>query len=228
MLSNEEIDRLNQFCLEHYVGYYDVRLELVDHLASSIEDMMGKDPRLSFEIALEKTYRQFGYEGFSGVVEAKEKEMNAVYSEQLMRLYKGYFTLPKVAFTGMLAVICYSLPFFCSVRELKWVMIFEILLLSAIEVRTYWLSRRDRPQKDRTLLMLKKVNVLALTAVMWPANLVNILRLVDKNSLHLSPYGVYDLFTLVFVLVVPVSLCRATVAKQVRQNARALYPEAFA
>ena len=228
MLSNEEIDRLNQFCLEHYVGYYDVRLELVDHLASSIEDRMEKDPQLSFEIALEKVYQQFGYEGFSGVVEAKEKEMNTVYAEQLMSLYKGYFTLPKVAFTGMLAVICYSLSLLCTVRELKWLMIFEILLLSAIEIRTYWLSRRQRTQKDRPLLMLKKVNVLALTAVMWPANLVNILRLVDKNSLHLSPYTVYDLFTLIFVLVVPVSLCRVTVANRVRQNARALYPEAFA
>ena len=228
MLSNEEIDRLDQFCLQHYVGYYDVRIELVDHLASSIEDMMEKDPKLSFENALEKVYRQFGYKGFAGVVEAKEKEMNAAYSAQLLGLYKSYFSLPKVAFTLMLAAVYYSLPFFCSKWEIKWVLISTVLLLTGVEVRTYWLSRRQRPQQDRPLLMLKKVNVFALTAVVWPANLFNILRLFDVKSLDLHPNFIYCFFALILVLTIPVALCRAEVAKRMRQSARALYPEAFA
>lgn len=36
-LSTEQIDYLYQFTRNHYVEYYDLQTELVDHLANAIE-----------------------------------------------------------------------------------------------------------------------------------------------------------------------------------------------
>ena len=37
-LSAEQIERLYQFTRQHYVEYYDLQTELVDHLANAIEE----------------------------------------------------------------------------------------------------------------------------------------------------------------------------------------------
>ncbi|MDB0600598.1 hypothetical protein [Tenacibaculum maritimum] len=52
-LTNNEIKALYKFTQEHYVAYYDVQVELVDHLANDIEKIWERSPSLSFEKARE-------------------------------------------------------------------------------------------------------------------------------------------------------------------------------
>ena len=68
-LSKEQIDRLYQFTSQHYVEYYDLKTELVDHLANAIEEQRAANPNISFDEALQKKFKKFGVFGFSDVVE---------------------------------------------------------------------------------------------------------------------------------------------------------------
>lgn len=68
MLTEEQINRLYKFCVQHYVRYYDVQIELVDHLANAIEARMEADKKLDFETALNSVYAGFGMMGFSKIV----------------------------------------------------------------------------------------------------------------------------------------------------------------
>ena len=53
-LTPEQIDRLYQFTRQHYVEWYDLQTELVDHLANSIEAQWQENPKKnSFEDALQ-------------------------------------------------------------------------------------------------------------------------------------------------------------------------------
>lgn len=47
-LSSKHIDQLYKFTSAHFVEWYDLQTELVDHLANDIEDIWEKDPKLSF------------------------------------------------------------------------------------------------------------------------------------------------------------------------------------
>tara|TARA_B100000949_G_scaffold96651_2_gene86211 strand:+ start:3582 stop:3746 length:165 start_codon:yes stop_codon:yes gene_type:complete len=51
-VNSNQIDRLYRFTREHFVEYYDVQTELVDHLASVIEKQWREDPAIGFENAL--------------------------------------------------------------------------------------------------------------------------------------------------------------------------------
>ena len=55
-LTNEEIEGLFIFCRKRKVKYYDVQLELVDHLATSIEEIWRTQPEIPFQDALTKIY----------------------------------------------------------------------------------------------------------------------------------------------------------------------------
>lgn len=73
MLTKEQIESLFTFCEKHFVKYYEVQLELVDHLANAIELKMADDPNLSFEEALEEVHQSFGVMGFAPLVAEKQK-----------------------------------------------------------------------------------------------------------------------------------------------------------
>lgn len=47
-----QIERLYQFTRQHYVEWYDLQTELVDHLANAIEQQWQENPNISFEDAL--------------------------------------------------------------------------------------------------------------------------------------------------------------------------------
>ena len=51
-ITKAEINQLFDFTQKHYVEFYDVQVELVDHLANAIEAQWSENPEISFEEAL--------------------------------------------------------------------------------------------------------------------------------------------------------------------------------
>ncbi len=64
-ITTEETEKLFEFCRKHYVPQYDLQVELVDHLATAIEEQWNKNSEISFDTALYGTFKQFGISGFS-------------------------------------------------------------------------------------------------------------------------------------------------------------------
>ena len=72
-LSKEQIEHLFTFTQKKFVNWYDLQVELVDHLANKIEAEMEADKALSFERALGNVYAGFGIFGFAQIVKEREK-----------------------------------------------------------------------------------------------------------------------------------------------------------
>ena len=71
-LTTTQIDRFYQFTRQHYVEWYDLQTELVDHLANSIELQWQDNPKIDFEVALNIEFKKFGVFGFMDVVEKRQ------------------------------------------------------------------------------------------------------------------------------------------------------------
>ena len=98
-LTDLQIESLFKFTQKKFVHYYDLQLELVDHLASSIEDEMVANPNLDFEYALQKVYNRFGIFGFAKVVQEKSAALHKNNWRIWRSAVKEFFTIPKIAFT---------------------------------------------------------------------------------------------------------------------------------
>ena len=71
-ISKDECVFLHQFCKRHFVHYYDVRLELVEHLASNIQAIWEQDDSVDFHKALDRIYKDFGPTGFRNLLRLKK------------------------------------------------------------------------------------------------------------------------------------------------------------
>lgn len=98
-LTTQQIDQLYTFTRQHYVEWYDLQSELVDHLANAIEAQWQENPTLTFDEALNKEFQKFGVFGFMDVVEEKQKFLGKKYNRLVLSHIKDFFTLPKIILT---------------------------------------------------------------------------------------------------------------------------------
>lgn len=127
MLTSEQIESLFTFCRKHYVYYYDVQVELVDHLANAIESEMESDPRISFEKALEKVHKSFGIMGFATVVAEKEKMVLKQGRKLFWSTIKEQFTWPEVLLFFSLSSILFSI-FSLNLIPIRWCFLSVIIV----------------------------------------------------------------------------------------------------
>ncbi len=101
-LSKDQIDKLFDFTRKKYVKYEDVRFEIVDHLATDIENQMRTEESISFEGALKKVYNKFPVTGFAQMITAKENALKKIWRKKVLSIFLEYFQLPKIILTALI------------------------------------------------------------------------------------------------------------------------------
>ena len=108
-LSENQVSKLFDFVTSKYVRYEDLKYELVDHLASSIEDIQDENSDTSFDKALKETYSKFPITGFSNFVAEKQKALSRYWMEKFFSYYIEFFKLPKIILLIALAYLIYNM-----------------------------------------------------------------------------------------------------------------------
>lgn len=141
-LTQNHIEELYKFTCKHYVEYYDVQTELVDHLANDIEEISLENPNLSFEQARDNSFKKFGIFGFLNVVQAKEVQMTKKYLKIILKFVKEWFKTPKILLTLTLLFgfyIVQKLPFayllYSSIIFLVLVSQIIVITLNSIRIK---------------------------------------------------------------------------------------------
>jgi hypothetical protein len=76
-----------------------VQIELVDHLASLIEEQWKKYPEISFHQGLKTAVLSFGKSNFTKFAREKEKEVNRKYNLLLWKYFIEFYKWPKLLIT---------------------------------------------------------------------------------------------------------------------------------
>lgn len=106
-LSAKEIEYLFDYCKSQQLKYYDVQLEVVDHMAAAIEKLSDHD-LLTFDEAFYEMKKQFNASTFKTIVNCKQKYI----FKKIVRLFweecASFLRWPKLLVVISLA-ICLSL-----------------------------------------------------------------------------------------------------------------------
>jgi hypothetical protein len=145
-LNAEQIERLYLFTRQHFVEYFDLQTELVDHLANAIETKWTAQPELDFEPALKQEFKKFGVFGFMDVVEKRQAALTKRYYKLRWQYFKEFFGLPKLVLTLACIAITYQLLMFEPL--LYTIILFTLLLLSAVKL--FHLSRHYKKKIKQT------------------------------------------------------------------------------
>ncbi len=144
-LTQTHIQELYNFTRKHFVYFYDVQTELVDHLANDIEEIWVEQPKLSFEQARDKSFKKFGVFGFMDVIESRQKAMNKRYVKILWRFFKEWFTFPK-----LITTLAIFLSFFLLLKipYSEYILLTGLFVLVTYDLIKQLKSKRKHKNKE--------------------------------------------------------------------------------
>lgn len=105
-LSYVDISRIHSYVEGMGVEFYDVQVEIVDHIASVIEEQMMTNPEKPFKELFDSTLSKFT--GFDGLVNEKRRQVARQYNRYVLQSLKSFFSWPKIIFTILLTWFIYS------------------------------------------------------------------------------------------------------------------------
>ena len=108
-LTEAQIEKLFAFVKKKHVPFYDLQIEIVDHLAQRIEDEIDSTPDLEFEPALQKVYDGFGIFGFAHIVQERQKAIDRMGKKRFYQALKRQLTWPVALRSLLLITIIYSM-----------------------------------------------------------------------------------------------------------------------
>ncbi len=146
-VSKEQIDYLFDYTRKKRVRYYEIQLELVDHLASAIEEKWEQQPELSFEKALNETYDSFGIYGFAKIVQEKEQAFIRYWRNKALGILKEQLQFPMVLRTVSLTMLIFSALLYSESPRWITISLLAVMFGMAIISVVHNLMNRKKLQK---------------------------------------------------------------------------------
>ena len=173
-----QVEALYLFTRQHYVEYYDVQTELVDHLANGIEAQWAVNPEIPFEAALQKEFKKFGVFGFSEVVGKRQRAMEKKYWKFIWKESKSIIREPKMALP--ILFLFAGSYFLLTFKEGIYVLMALVVLLSLFTI-IFWTGKtnslKKKKKKGEKIYLLETIifNAGGAFSLMWlPIHILNI------------------------------------------------------
>jgi hypothetical protein len=229
-LTPEQINGLFAFCRKHYVQFYDVQVELVDHLANAIEEKMDLNKKMSFETALASVYSGFGIKGFSEIVKTRTYVVNKRCRKLRQKLFFSYFTWPKAAMTLCCFLTLAILPQLLPGNVLPYLIIILFIALYVFELRVIKQVKNLFKTQKQPLLLTGSAHdqpfITAFGGIQLLIPFYNHTEFFEK-----APYTYfwgYLACCAIMVLLLVTSLAYKEFANNLKELACKEYPEVFA
>lgn len=205
-ITEKEINQIFDFTKKHYVEFYDVQVELVDHLANAIEAQWEENPKLSFEDALQIEFKKFGIFGFTGLVEKKQAELQKYYNKMLWNELLKFVSIPKVVLTISLYLGTYF--FIKNTDTLGEIIVLCILILSFlilfIDSLRYTIQMKKTQKKQGRSWLIQSVahSVFTFPTIGLSGGYYSIINNFFRTEFGISNAGIHFLsFFIVFQLL---------------------------
>lgn len=204
-LTKEQIQNIDNDLIKLGIKYWDLRIELVDHIVLSIEERMLKGE--SVKDAYVNAKISLGYNGdFKNIVNKRIKAFNKSTLVRLIKTIKHFFTSIEIIIYVSVVVLFKSFSevnLIELLRVLMYVLIFPILSIGIFKCKYVFKS-----------LILSQLFTFSF---IW-VNVSNVLFGYSGTELRLSSLQEYSLLVfLIFILLIYCS-CKMFMVEYIRHN----------
>lgn len=223
-ITEPEIEKLYGFTRKHYVEYYDLQTELVDHLANGMEARWEENPHLEFDENLQMEFKKFGVFGFSDVVEKRQRAMSKKYYKLIWAEIKQAVKHSKVLFFLVLSVLVSR--FVLEINHGVYYLLGTALVLMIVafikQRKTF--SKRKKENARVYLLeeMIRSAGGIGILFI-FPVNMLNLFTSSAGNIENdIGKWVFVSLMTVLFLLVY---ICFWTLPNKKNEILKKAYPE---
>ena len=223
-LSKDQIDQLFAFTKKKMVHWHDLQVEIVDHLAERMEEEMIADTKLSFDAALAKVYAGFGIFGFAKIVQERE---NSLYSLGKRNFSKKM--LQQLSWPTFLRTFCIFLILYLATTSLSQIQ-FGYTAAAALVIGAVALLYRDKvlfKAKKKLVMLYNPFDFISAIFFQLELNII-FYFLFDQRGIASQPIKYPLVIAIVSSVCIYAFIAQYLIKNELKNEAKKLYPEAFA
>jgi hypothetical protein len=120
-LTAEQIEYVENYIISKDIKYYELQIELTDHMITSMEEFWKKDPELTFHQVKYYAEDKFGKNGFKAIEEERTQILRKEFKRAQLKMVAEYFK-SKNYFSYSVSLFSFKASFILS--KVKFVKIY--------------------------------------------------------------------------------------------------------
>lgn len=155
-LTNEQKAYVENYISNFDVKYYEIYMEILDHMILSVEDILEEDRNIPIEKAVLKAKIEgFGRFSFNEIVEERMEVINKLHRKEYKKHLKSYFTFPYFLMTLIIFLNSYyAISFFKKQSKIVSVLMIIMIVFPLID----WTVKRNKFKNKEGRKVLKMEN----------------------------------------------------------------------
>jgi len=233
-LSKEQILYIDDYLKHHKVKYWDIRIELLDHIVSSVEEKIDKG--ISFDDAMTGVHQNFGNsmkmlwntgveysifangDGYKDLIQVKREQINKKYRNLYFKEIKNFFK----SFRNVLVLLSFIFIEFLLFKQMEfnWFKKVNLVLFISPILLFYGYSFRNFLMKKRSInmqyaLLYVTSSSLILQGFIQFINVEEIFKVSDQTQ------------AMILAVILPLNLALIYCGFEVYKKAENFYLEVF-
>jgi hypothetical protein len=168
-LTAGQVEYIADYIESRDIKWYELQVELTDHMVSSMEEFWAKDPELTFHQVKHYAEEKFGRNGFKAIEEERTQILRKEFRKAQWKMVADYLKFPKIFASALAVFLIYQGTFYFDNIVVYMRVLFGMLIgFSALSILNWY---RFKKIDDRGFLALEtayKMNNSALLLSFYP------------------------------------------------------------
>ena len=157
-LTNEQIHYVSNYIESKDIKWYELQVELTDHMVSSMEELWEQNPDLSFEQVQENTFKKFTKPELKAIEKQRRQILLEEYHVVQRKMVANYLKFPKIIGSILLVIISFKLSFYFENPDKYVFALFLSSYVFAIPMLYYFY--KNRKTNGKRFLAIESVHPL--------------------------------------------------------------------
>ncbi|MFT5648222.1 MAG: hypothetical protein ACI976_002920 [Aureispira sp.] len=154
-LTTKQVDAVFDYVASHDIKWYELQIELTDHLVSIMEEMWSADSELSFQQVKYQAEQRFGRNYFKEIEEERRKILKKQFNRNQYKMVSEYLKFPKIALSILMVFVVYRISFYFEDISFYIKILYGILFSASVFTMLNWY--RYRKINGKNFLSLETV-----------------------------------------------------------------------
>jgi hypothetical protein len=142
-LTNEQIQYVSDYIESKDIKWYELQVELTDHMVLSMEEFWVQNPDLSFEQVKENTFKKFTKSELKAIEEERTKILGKEVAKEHRKLIGEYLTFPKIVGSLVLVYFVYTISAYFVSPQKYIAVLFCSSLIITLPLCFYWWKNKE-------------------------------------------------------------------------------------
>jgi hypothetical protein len=199
-LSPSQIEYINHYVVSKDIKWYELQMELTDHLVMETERIWEQSPELSFHQVMNQAERLFGRNGFKEIENERTEILRKQYRKQHFTLVKEYLKFPKIVLSFFAVILIYKMSFYFEIASYMTFFSVILFVFSVVSILNWYRNRKINGNSFLSIETAYLLNNSSVTLAYFSLiGSKNLAERMDENHFRLLPFCVLYVFGILFI-----------------------------